>query len=148
MTTATEEKPQVKQEAPKTRLVSIRCNAKRYTYWIENPQIISNGPSGPVHSEGLVIQAQNHLIKLELPKDQKIYDALKSSPRFGIDFTELGNDSSEVTNAGNFMQVLSGMDESEIKMKFTREELDSLGLDLNATKWQLIAAFVKLNKKI
>ena len=144
MSTATVEK-----KADVAKPVLFRTKKKRYVYWYERP-IEKRDPDGRRFTEGgKFIESDNHLLSLDPVEDAAALKALRESPRMEVDFYELSSlDASKGVKATSEMLVtLMAMDRAAICVLFSDMELKGLGLDENAPKEELIAAFMELGKR-
>jgi len=151
-----ETQPVEVEEKPEPEVVRFRAVKRRYTYWLAAPKQIRLNDGRLTHEGGTYVVAKDHLI--EVPSDEtfvnnknetvRVVDQLRKSKRFGIDFIEIGSEPDQMHDMAMQMHALYEMDESEIRQKFTLEELTEIGLGTNAGKYELIAAFLKLKKQL
>lgn len=97
-------------------------------------------------------RAKGHVLELK-PADEhddKLINYLRNHRGNGTDFRELvnGDSGTNLTDDGATLDRLMTMDMTAIWAMFEPFELESLGLDPTSTKNELIAAFLKLRKRI
>jgi len=134
------------QKTAKT--VMFRTKKKRYVYWYEEP-VPKRGHEGRVFFEGgKCLESDNHLLTLETGKDDELIKMLRESPRMEADFYELkvGEASKGVKAKSEIIKSLMAMDRSALVCLFSDMELKGLGMDENAEKEDLVAAFLELDK--